>query len=51
MQTPIVLTEDEIAALVAFVRDSLHDRGATPHELRKLLPARLPSGRPVHVFQ
>ena len=51
MQTPIVLTEDEIAALVAFVRDGLHDKRATAHELRKLLRSRLPSGRPAHVFQ
>lgn len=51
IQTPIVLTEDEINALVAFVRDGLHDKRATPHELRKLIPSRLPSGRPVHVFQ
>lgn len=51
MQTPIVLTEEEIAALIAFVRDGLHDPRATPHELRKLIPASLPSGRPVHVFQ
>lgn len=51
MQTPIVLTEDEIVALVAFVRSGLHDRRASGHELRKLIPTRLPSGRPVHVFQ
>ena len=51
MQTPITLTEEEIEALVEFVRSGLHDRRATAHELRKLLPSHLPSGRPVHMFE
>ena len=37
--------------LVAFVRDGLLDPRARPERLRHLVPAALPSGRPVHQFQ
>jgi len=51
LQTPISLTDEEFRWLVAFVRNGLLDQRATPHELRKLIPRSLPSGRPLHLFQ
>jgi len=51
LATPITLSNDEFRQLVAFLRDGLLDPKANAHDLRKLIPARLPSGRPVHVFQ
>jgi len=49
--SPIILSDEEFSSLVAFVRNGLHDKRATSQELRKLIPKRVPSGRPVHVFQ
>ena len=37
--------------LVAFVRDGLLDRSAEPQRLRRLIPERLPSGRPPFRFE
>jgi cytochrome c peroxidase len=51
LATPITLTNDEFRQLVAFLRNGLLDPKANAHNLRKLIPARLPSGRAVHVFQ
>jgi cytochrome c peroxidase len=51
LATPITVTDDEFRQLVAFLRNGLLDPKANPHDLRKLIPARLPSGRAVHVFQ
>lgn len=51
LATPIVLTNDEFRWLVAFLRTGLLDPKANAHDLRKQIPARVPSGRPVHVFQ
>lgn len=51
LQSPTVLTDDEFRWLVAFVRYGLQDKRATPQNFRKLIPTRLPSGQPVHVFQ
>ena len=51
LQTPVALNEDEFRQLLAFVRNGLMDPKATPENLRKLIPQRLPSGRPVHTFQ
>jgi cytochrome c peroxidase len=51
LATPITLTDDEFRQLVAFLRNGLLDPKANAHDLRKLIPARLPSGRAVHVFQ
>lgn len=51
LQSPVVLTEEELRWLVAFVRDGLHDQRATPERLRRMLPTSLPSGRPLPVFQ
>ena len=51
LATPVVLTNDEFSWLVAFLRNGLLDPKANAHDLRKLIPARVPSGRAVHVFQ
>ena len=51
LSTPVSLSADESRQLVAFLRTGLPDPRATPHQLRKLIPKRLPSGRPVAHFQ
>ena len=51
LATPVTLSNDEFRQLVAFLRTGLLDPKANAHDLRKLIPARVPSGRPVHVFQ
>ena len=51
MQAPPALSEEEFRQLLAFVSNGLLDPKARPENLRKLIPARLPSGRPVHNFQ
>lgn len=48
---PTVLTASEFDDLVAFVRDALLDRRATPANLHKLIPRELPSGRPTLIFE
>jgi cytochrome c peroxidase len=51
LATPAALSRGEFRRLVAFLRDGLLDPKANPHDLRKLIPARVPSGNPVHRFQ
>jgi len=51
LATPITLSTDEFNQLIAFLRTGLLDAKANSHDLRQLIPARVPSGRPVHVFQ
>lgn len=51
LATPITLTNAEFRQLVAFLRTGLLDPRANAKDLRKLIPARLPSGRPVAKFQ
>ena len=51
LSTPVSLSNDEFRQLMAFLRNSLLDPKANPHDLRKLVPARVPSGNPVHIFQ
>jgi cytochrome c peroxidase len=51
LATPITLSTDEFRQLIAFLRTGLLDPKANPHDLRKLIPVRVPSGRAVHVFQ
>lgn len=51
LATPINLSEDEFRQVIAFLRTGLLDPKASAHDLRKLIPARVPSGRPVHTFQ
>ena len=51
LATPVVLSPDEFHQLIAFLRTGLLDPKANAHNLRKLIPARVPSGRSVHVFQ
>ncbi|HEU4875347.1 MAG TPA: hypothetical protein VFT44_19730, partial [Pyrinomonadaceae bacterium] len=51
LATPVTLSSDEFRQLIAFLRTGLLDPKANAHDLRKLIPARVPSGRPVHDFQ
>jgi len=51
LATPVSLSSDEFRQLVAFLRTGLLVPKANAHDLRKLIPAQAPSGRPVHVFQ
>ncbi|HEV2834837.1 MAG TPA: cytochrome c peroxidase [Pyrinomonadaceae bacterium] len=51
LATPIRLTDDEFQQLVAFVRNALLDRRASPEMLRKQIPKSVPSGFPVLKFQ
>jgi cytochrome c peroxidase len=51
LRSGVELTDEEIDALVAFVRDGLLDPAAAPHRLRRLIPRRLPSGFSVPFFQ
>ena len=51
LATPVSLSNDEFRQLIAFLRTGLLDPKANAHELRKLVPAKVPSGRTVHVFQ
>ena len=51
LASPVTLSADEFRQLIAFLRTALLDPKANEHALRKLVPDRVPSGRPVHVFQ
>ena len=51
LATPVTLSTDEFRQLVAFLRTGLLDPKANAHNLRKLIPAQVPSGRLIHVFQ
>ena len=51
LATPITLTGDERADLLAFVRDGLLDPRAVPDSLCRILPFGVPSGMDVGIFQ
>jgi cytochrome c peroxidase len=51
LASPTPLSEEQIEDLVAFVKEALRDPRATPSNLMKLVPRRLPSGRPPLVFE
>jgi cytochrome c peroxidase len=51
LATPVTLSTDEFRQLIAFLRAGLLDPKANAHDLRKLIPSQVPSGRPIHVFQ
>jgi cytochrome c peroxidase len=51
LRTPVELADDDFYALVAFVRDGLLDPAAQPQKLRRLVPEKLPSGRPGLTFR
>jgi cytochrome c peroxidase len=51
LATPVTLSTDEFRQLIAFLRAGLLDPKANAHDLRKLTPSQVPSGRPIHVFQ
>jgi hypothetical protein len=48
---PINLSNGEFRQLIDFVRNGLLDPSARPENLRKLIPRRVPSGRPIQTFQ
>jgi cytochrome c peroxidase len=51
LRVPVVLTDRDVDALVDFVRNGLLDPDARPERLRRLIPEKLPSGRPGFLFQ
>jgi cytochrome c peroxidase len=51
LATPIDLADAEFHQLVDFVRHGLLDQRTRPDKLRKLIPASVPSGFPVLVFE
>ncbi len=51
LMTPINLSDDRFRQLVDFVRNGLLDPNAKPENLRRLIPRRVPSGRPIQTFQ
>lgn len=51
LAAPVTLTEAEFRALVAFVENGLLDPRAEPERLRRMVPPRLPSGRPPLVYE
>jgi cytochrome c peroxidase len=51
LATPVILSESEFEQLIAFLSTGLLDPKATAHNLKKLIPSDVPSGRPVHTFQ
>ena len=51
LATPITFTTSEFRQLIAFLRTGLLDPKANAHDLQKLIPAKVPSGRRIHVFQ
>jgi cytochrome c peroxidase len=51
LRQPVQLSDEEFQSLVDFVRNGLLDPAAEPHRLRRLIPERLPGGRPGMLFQ
>jgi hypothetical protein len=51
MVAPINLSNGEFRQPLDFVSNGLLDPKAKPENLRKLIPRRVPSGRPIQVFQ
>ena len=51
LRQPVQLSDVEFAALVDFVRNGLLDPDARPHNLRRLIPEKLPSGRAPLTFR
>ncbi len=51
LASPVNLSNAQFRQLVDFLRNGLLDPKANPKDLRKLIPAKLPSGRPVAKFQ
>ncbi len=48
---PVILSDAEFSNLLAFVRDGLSDPRAQPENLARLIPASVPSGLPLQVFE
>jgi cytochrome c peroxidase len=50
LRTPVNLSGEEFDSLVDFVRNGLLDPSARSRHLRRLIPEKLPSGRPGLIF-
>jgi cytochrome c peroxidase len=51
LQVPLQLDGNEISDLVGFLADGFLDERARPENLQRLVPAKVPSGRPVLKFE
>jgi len=51
LQTPTVLSDEEVAQLVDFVHHALLDPRVLPHHLKHLVPQSVPSGQPTMTFE
>ena len=51
LRAPVVLSDEQLADLVAFLREGLLDERARPENLRALIPEGVPSGLPMLEFQ
>ena len=51
LAAPVKLTDQEFSQLVAFVRDGLTDKRARVGKLRKLIPPKSGSGRPLATYE
>ena len=51
LQTPTVLSDEEVAQLVDFVHHALLDPRVLPHHLKHLVPKSVPSGQPTMTFE
>jgi cytochrome c peroxidase len=51
LQTPTVLSDEEVAQLVDFVHHALLDPRVLPHHLKHLVPKSVPSGQPTMAFE
>jgi len=51
LRAPVVLSDEQLADLVAFLREGLLDERARPENLRALIPERVPSGLQMLEFQ
>jgi cytochrome c peroxidase len=51
LRLPVALTDEEFSSLVDFLRDGLLDPDAQPQRLMRLIPEKLPSGRPGLIFR
>jgi len=51
LRKPVVLSDDEFTSLIDFLRDALLDPDARSQRLMRLIPEKLPSGRPGLTFR
>jgi len=51
LKRPVKLTDAEFDDLIAFLREGIFDPRALPKKLCKLIPPRVPSGKPLLKFE